>query len=60
MPLLEVWIELQPDATLAHEMLGWAYLLQRETELAAGYLYQALRLDPDNSHAARLLQQLAQ
>lgn len=58
LPLLELWLKLQPDATLAHETLGWACMLQGENEQAAGYLRQALRLDPTNHRAERLLQQL--
>ncbi len=58
MPLLELWITLQPEAAEAHEMLGWAYMLQGETGVAAHHLRQALALDPDAGHAQRLLQLL--
>jgi hypothetical protein len=59
MPLLKLWVALQPDASEAHEMLGWAYLVQGEKELAADHLCQALALDPKAWHAARLLQQFS-
>jgi len=59
MPLLKLWIALQPDAAEAYEMLGWAYLVQGEQEEAADNLHQALARDPEAWHAARLLQQLS-
>jgi Tfp pilus assembly protein PilF len=58
MPLLQLWITLQPDAAEAYEMLGWAYMVQGEREQAAELLRQALNRDPQAWHAARLLQQL--
>lgn len=57
MPLLQLWVTLQPAAAEAYEMLGWAYMLQGEQELAAENLRRALALDPGAWHAARLLQQ---
>ena len=59
MPLLKVWVTLQPDASAAYEMLGWAYLVQGEKELAAGNLRRALALDPENERAKTWLQQLS-
>lgn len=58
LPLVQLWVTLQPDASLAHEMLGWAYLVQGGKELAAEHLRRALALDPEAWHAKRLLQQL--
>jgi CubicO group peptidase (beta-lactamase class C family) len=58
MPLVQLWVTLQPDAAEAHEMLGWAYMVQGEMEGAADHLRRALTLDPDAWHAERLLQQL--
>ncbi len=59
MPLLKLWVTLQPDASQACEMLGWAYMVQGEQELAADNLRRALALDPENWHVGRLLQQLS-
>jgi Tfp pilus assembly protein PilF len=59
MPLVKLWVTLQPDASEAYELLGWAYLVQGETEVAAEQLRRALALDPDNEHAEQLLQQLS-
>ena len=28
MPLVQLWVTLQPDDSAAYEMLGWAYLVQ--------------------------------
>jgi CubicO group peptidase (beta-lactamase class C family) len=58
LPLAKLWVTLQPDASEAYEMLGWAYMLQGEKELAADNLRRALTLDPEAWHAGRLLQQL--
>lgn len=58
MPLVQLWVALQPDSSQAHEVLGWAYLVQGEQEIAADHLRRALALDPENAHAAQLLQQL--
>jgi hypothetical protein len=59
MPLVKLWVTLQPDASEAHEMLGWAYLVQGEEELAAEHLRRALALHPEAWHARRLLQQIS-
>jgi CubicO group peptidase (beta-lactamase class C family) len=59
MPLLKLWVMLQPDASEAYEMLGWAYRVEGEKELAADNLRRALALDPENEHAGQLLQQLS-
>ncbi len=59
MPLVKPWVTLQPDASAAYELLGWAYLVQAEQELGTGNLRRALALDPENWHAGRLLQQLS-
>jgi Tfp pilus assembly protein PilF len=40
-------------------MLGWAYMVQGEKEVAADNLRRALALDPENEHAGKLLQQLS-
>jgi CubicO group peptidase (beta-lactamase class C family) len=58
MPLLQLWVTLQPDAALAYEMLGWVYMIEGEQELAADNLRRALALDPEAWHAKLLLQQL--
>jgi tetratricopeptide (TPR) repeat protein len=58
MPLLKLWVTLQPDASQAYEMLGWAYMVHGEKEVAADNLRRALVLDPANEHAGKLLQQL--
>jgi CubicO group peptidase (beta-lactamase class C family) len=59
MPLLKLWVTLQPDASQAYEMLGWAYIVHGEEEVAADNLRRALALDPENEHAGKLLQQLS-
>jgi hypothetical protein len=59
MPLLKLWVTLQPDASLAYEMLGWAFMVEGEKELAADNLRRALALDPEAWHARQLLQQLS-
>lgn len=59
MPLLKLWVTLQPDASQAYEMLGWAYMVQGEKEVAADNLRRALVLDPENEEAGKLLQQLS-
>jgi Tfp pilus assembly protein PilF len=56
---VQLWVTLQPDASLAHEMLGWAYMIQGEQGLAADNLRRALTLDPDAWHAEILLQVLS-
>jgi len=58
LPLIELWVALQPDEAQAHEVVGWAALIQGEQERAAVHLRRTLTLDPENRHAARLLQQL--
>ena len=58
MPLLKLWVTLQPDASKAYEMLGWAYMVQGEKEVATDNLRRALALNPENEHAGELLQQL--
>ena len=58
LPLLKLWVTLQPDTALAHEMLGWAYMVHGSREAAAASLRQALALDPEGDHAQRLFQQL--
>jgi Tfp pilus assembly protein PilF len=58
-PLVKLWVTLQPDASLAHEMRGWIYMIQGEKELAAEHLRRALALDPESRHAERLLHQLS-
>ena len=42
MPLVQLWVTLQPDASAAHEMLGWTYLVQGEKELARDNMRRAL------------------
>jgi CubicO group peptidase (beta-lactamase class C family) len=59
MPLLKLWVMLQSDASQAYEMLGWAYMVQGEKEVAADNLRRALALNPENEEAAKLLQQLS-
>jgi Tfp pilus assembly protein PilF len=58
MPLVKLWVMLQPDASPAYEMLGWAYATQGDMESAAHNLRQALALDPENELAGRLLRQI--
>jgi hypothetical protein len=58
LPLVALWVTLQPDASAAYEMLGWAQMIEGETESAAENLRHALALDPDAWHAQRLLGQL--
>jgi CubicO group peptidase (beta-lactamase class C family) len=60
LPLVQLWVTLQPAAALAYEMLGWAYLIRGEPAIAAENLRRALALDPDAWHAERLLQQLGE
>jgi CubicO group peptidase (beta-lactamase class C family) len=59
MSLLKLWVTLQPDASQAYEMLGWAYMVQGEKEVAADNLRRALALGPENEEAGKLLQQLS-
>jgi CubicO group peptidase (beta-lactamase class C family) len=58
MPLLQLWVTLQPDAALAYEMLGWAQMVYGDREAAAANLRRALTLDPEATHARGLLDQL--
>ncbi|HMQ30344.1 MAG TPA: serine hydrolase [Chloroflexaceae bacterium] len=58
MPLVRLWVALQPDAALAHEVLGWAQLIRGEREAAAENLRRALDLDPAGEHARGLLELL--
>ncbi len=46
MPLLKLWVTLQPNASQAYEMLGWAYMVQGEKEVAADNLRRAARPRP--------------
>jgi CubicO group peptidase (beta-lactamase class C family) len=59
LPLVQLWVTLQPDATEAYAMLGWAYMVQGEQEAAADHLRRALTLDPTNEQAGNWLQQLS-
>jgi CubicO group peptidase (beta-lactamase class C family) len=59
MPLLQLWVTLQPDATEAFEMLGWAHMIRGEIESAVDSLRQALTLDPENEQAEKRLLQLS-
>jgi CubicO group peptidase (beta-lactamase class C family) len=58
MPFLQLWIALQPESSLAHEMMGWAHWLNGDEQPAAQHLRRALELEPENDHAAELLRQL--
>jgi len=58
-PLLELWVAVQPDESLAHEMLGWAYLVDGDERRAADSLRRAVALDDENKHAAQLLRRLS-
>jgi tetratricopeptide (TPR) repeat protein len=58
MPFLQLWVELQPDASQAHEMIGWAYFIRGDQEQALEHLRRALELDPENDHAADLVRLL--
>lgn len=55
LPLIRLWLTLQPDAALAHEAMGWAQLALGEREAAAASLRRALALDPEAEHAQGLL-----
>lgn len=57
-PLVNLWLAVQPEAPHAYEMLGWAQLNDGALEPAASYLRRALALDPENTHVAGLLKQL--
>lgn len=57
-PLLELWVTLQPEASEAHEMLGWADFVDGDGARAAASLRRAYELDPENEHAEQLLQRL--
>ncbi len=59
MPLLKLWAMLQPDASEAFEMLGWASMINGENESAADNLRRALALDPENEQAEKRLQRLS-
>lgn len=58
-PLLDLWVELQPGESEAHEMLGWAEYVDGDHPRAAVSLRRALELDEENEHAAELLARLA-
>jgi CubicO group peptidase (beta-lactamase class C family) len=58
MPLLKLWLTLQPDAAQAYELLGQAGMITGARDDAALNLRRALELDPDNIHARDLLQRL--
>lgn len=58
MPLLRLWLTLQPDSADAHETLGWAYLVQGEQERAVDHLRQALARNPESELAPKFLEQL--
>jgi CubicO group peptidase (beta-lactamase class C family) len=53
--LIELWVELEPEASEAHTMLGWADLVDGNHEGAAVSLRRALELDPDNKQAGQFL-----
>ncbi|MDQ4075099.1 MAG: serine hydrolase [Chloroflexota bacterium] len=59
MPLLKLWVTLQPEASEAYEMLGWAYMVQGEKELAVDSLCRALTLNPENEQVGKWLRQLS-
>jgi CubicO group peptidase (beta-lactamase class C family) len=59
MDLLQLWLAVQPEASEAHEMMGWEYLLRGDKEQALGYVRRALELDPENDHATEMLEQLS-
>jgi hypothetical protein len=58
LPLVLLWVALQPECAEAHGMLGWAQLVRGERDLAVAHLRHALVLDPDNEQAAIHLRQL--
>lgn len=59
MPILQLWVTLQPDAAQAHETLGWAYKVQAERDLAIEHLRRALVLDAESDYAGKWLRQLS-
>jgi CubicO group peptidase (beta-lactamase class C family) len=58
MPLVNLWLAVQPEAPHAYEMLGWAQMNDGDLEPAAANLRRALALDPKNTHAAGLLKRM--
>ncbi|HYN88415.1 MAG TPA: serine hydrolase, partial [Ardenticatenaceae bacterium] len=58
MPLLQLWVTVQPEVSQAHEMLGWAHLVRGEHDEARSSLQRALELDSENDQAARWLKKL--
>ena len=59
MPLLNLWLKLQPDAAEVYELLGWADLVRGDRESAIYNFRRALTLDPDNEEIGRQIQQLS-
>lgn len=53
--LLDLWLELQPDAAEAHEMMGWELAIRGEIDQARVHLRRTIELDPENDHATALL-----
>lgn len=59
MPLLNLWLKLQPDAAEVYELLGWADLVRGDRELAIHNFRQSLTLDPENAEIERQIQLLS-
>jgi hypothetical protein len=58
-PLLELWLGLQPDSSLAWSTTGWAHEIDGHRQNAVEHLQRAVELDPNNEggrdrHAAPL------
>ena len=57
-PLLELWLRVQPDSSMAWGMTGWGHDIDGRREAAVAHLQRAVELDPDNEDATTLLRRL--
>jgi len=58
LPLLQVWATLFPESPTMHEVLGYAYLLNKELAAATTTLQHGLMLEPENKLIAKFLRKI--
>ena len=56
--VLELNVELNPDAVYSHMMLGQLHMMKGDKDSALASIQRALVLEPDNEHAKGMLERV--